>query len=178
MICMLGEFFRQFVVGCGAYAGDLEWILPVWNQLLHCDAIVAFSDRNIVLQKWEQVAYEPEIRHLQLKPNSLELRIVTQQKGLLIWADAWDEGWKVEVNGESSELKRILGILKAVNVPKGESHVKFTYRPVYLTLGIFMFLLGLTAIVVIARIMIVSYRNDRLKPMKFNKPTECNRRDI
>ena len=47
MICMLGEFFRRFVVGCGAYAGDLEWILPVWNQLLHCDAIVVFSDRII-----------------------------------------------------------------------------------------------------------------------------------
>lgn len=41
----LGLIFRRLLTGLGAYSGDLEWLLPVWGEILRAEAIVAFSDR-------------------------------------------------------------------------------------------------------------------------------------
>jgi hypothetical protein len=49
--------------------------------------------------------------------------------GYLVVGEPWDEAWRAEVNGEPVTVYRYWNALRAVEVPAGESTVRFAYEP-------------------------------------------------
>lgn len=65
-------------------------------------------------------------------PDTSEQFIVNvhaSHKGLLVLADAYDEGWRATVNGEPHRVYPADGIMRAVVVPAGDSTVEWRYEP-------------------------------------------------
>ena len=68
-----------------------------------------------------------QVTTTELGQTTVKLRVRTERDGLLVLADPWYPGWKVEVDGESSELYRVDHAFRGVKVPEGEHEVVFTY---------------------------------------------------
>jgi hypothetical protein len=51
------------------------------------------------------------------------------EPGILLLNDKYDADWRVDVDGEASELLRCNHIMRGVRVPRGAHTVVFTYRP-------------------------------------------------
>lgn len=48
---------------------------------------------------------------------------------ILFYSDAWHKNWKAYVNGEQTDIYPANLAFKAVEIPKGISHVKFYFAP-------------------------------------------------
>ena len=59
----------------------------------------------------------------------VRMRISAQGGRWLLLADAYEPNWKAEVNGMPVDVYRADGIFRAVQVPAGESEVRFHYVP-------------------------------------------------
>ncbi|MBW1699413.1 MAG: glycosyltransferase family 4 protein [Deltaproteobacteria bacterium] len=65
---IIGKFYRLIIRCLGGYAGNLDWLIPVWKFLWQAQAIVAYSDRIMFpllymmiskLCPWKPVLYIP-----------------------------------------------------------------------------------------------------------------------
>ena len=84
-------------------------------------------------------AAEPRSLHTHLMSNTMDVQLETDEPGRVVFTDAWSPGWTATVNNESVLVERVFDAVKAVNVPPGASHVRFTYRPRFLTAGLLLF---------------------------------------
>ncbi len=66
---------------------------------------------------------------LDYQANEVTIKTSVSNNNLLMLTDAYYPGWEVLVNGKSSKLLMADGVFRAVEVPKGESVVKFFYNP-------------------------------------------------
>ena len=62
-------------------------------------------------------------------PDLIKFNVNASQTGILVYPDNNSSGWKVDVNGESSELLNAYGTFKGAIVPKGFSEVVMHYSP-------------------------------------------------
>ena len=111
--------------GVAAFS-KLVWLLP--------------KNKVASMETWGKEAIEPDIQALSLQPNQLEIVLKTSSPARLVWTDAWNAGWTVSVNGVTTDLHRVLGVLKGVDVPLGISRVIFSYQPTFYGIGIVLFL--------------------------------------
>ncbi len=58
-----------------------------------------------------------------------ELSVVLDQPALLVVADAWAPGWRVEVDGRSESVLKVAGAFRGVALAGGSHRVVFSYRP-------------------------------------------------
>jgi hypothetical protein len=68
-------------------------------------------------------------------PESVVVRVASQEEAVLILADAWFPGWRAVVDGAEATVWAANGFLRAVRIPAGEHEVVFTYDPVSFRLG-------------------------------------------
>lgn len=127
-----------------AVFSKLVWLLP--------------QDNEISLAKWGALAKVPDIQSLSLQPNRLEVTVNSLCPAQLVWTDAWAAGWRVSVNGVPAVLRRVLGVLKGVDIPPGRSQVVFAYRPVYYVAGMVLLIIGLVGLGILAIWMGLSSR--------------------
>ena len=80
------------------------------------------------------------------EPNQVILVADTPQPGVLFLPDSYYPGWEVYVNNEKTNILRANYAFRGVVVPKGESSVKFVYRPQVLVFGAVLSLVGLLGI--------------------------------
>ncbi|MFC1509185.1 YfhO family protein, partial [Candidatus Omnitrophota bacterium] len=99
---------------------------------------------NVSLDNWNQYADTTSVKHVVLKPNSMNVTVNVPTSGLLVWTDSWNPGWRATVNGDPVTIQKVFDTIKAVTVPAGTSSVVFIYRPKYFFLGIFFLIAGLT----------------------------------
>lgn len=59
-----------------------------------------------------------------------------EQAALLVLADAWDDGWVADIDGEPVKIVRVNHGLRGVWVPLGEHLVTFRYRPASVVIGV------------------------------------------
>lgn len=64
-----------------------------------------------------------------LTPNVIEVEAQTAGRGILVFTDTFDKGWKVYDNDEKRTLERVNGLFKGVFLESGAHRVKFVYRP-------------------------------------------------
>jgi uncharacterized membrane protein YfhO len=97
------------------------------------------KNKVVSMETWGKEAIEPDIQTLSLQPNQLEIVLKTSSPARLVWTDSWNAGWTVSVNGVTTDLHRVLGVLKGVDVPLGISRVVFSYQPAFYGVGIVLF---------------------------------------
>ncbi len=81
---------------------------------------------------------------LEWTPN----RIVVEAEGpgLLVLSEIFYPGWKVKVDGQSSDLEKPLGLLRGVLLESGVHTVAFDFRPILVYLGVLLGILVLAGI--------------------------------
>ena len=62
-------------------------------------------------------------------PDHIKFNVNATQTGILVYPDNNSPGWKVDVNGEPSEVLNAYGTFKGAIVPKGSSEVVMHYTP-------------------------------------------------
>ena len=72
--------------------------------------------------------------------SRVEIDIEAGSSGLLVLADAWAPGWRVEVNGEERKLLRVGGYFRGVEIEpvKDRRTVAFIYQPAGWTRGLWI----------------------------------------
>ena len=67
-----------------------------------------------------------------------------QQAGLIVLADTFDSGWKLEIDGHAAPILRANLMMRAALVPAGSHSLVYTYQPLMLKLGALSSAAGLT----------------------------------
>ncbi len=76
------------------------------------------------------------VRINKYEPDLVQIDVETSSAGLLVLADTWDPGWKVSIDGTTSELVRVNGLIRGVRIPEGAHSVTFSYQPTSLRVGL------------------------------------------
>lgn len=61
--------------------------------------------------------------------NKIIYNVTSENKGVLVTSELYDQGWKVYVNGMKQEVLNVDYSNRAVIIPEGNSVVEFVYRP-------------------------------------------------
>ena len=69
-------------------------------------------------------------------PEDVELRVRTEQPGLLVLADTWYPGWIATVDGVPAPILRANYLFRGVPVPAGEHVVTMRFQPASLRTGL------------------------------------------
>jgi len=87
--------------------------------------------------------------------GTVEVKVTTGQRSLLVLADQWYPGWQVTVDGSPADLVRADHAFRGVVVPAGEHQVRFVFvdRPLQFGAGLAaLTVLGLALVPVAARL--------------------------
>lgn len=68
-------------------------------------------------------------------PNRVDIQASVNAPAILVLADAYDEDWRVTVDGAPAQLYRANYALRGVYLPSGEHSITFEYRPRALLFG-------------------------------------------
>ncbi|MEZ4767358.1 MAG: YfhO family protein [Caldilineales bacterium] len=77
-----------------------------------------------------------EVAVTRYAPEDVELRVHTEQPGLLVLADTWYPGWVAAVDGAPAPVLRADTLFRGVPVPAGEHMVAMQFRPASLRAGL------------------------------------------
>ena len=83
--------------------------------------------------------------------TAVEIQVDLAAPGLLVLSDAYGGGWRARVDGEDAPLLATNHLYRGVRVPQGSHRVSFEYRAPGLAAGAGSSLLGLLALVGLAR---------------------------
>jgi hypothetical protein len=72
---------------------------------------------------------------VEYRPNRVRVKVDSEGPGVLFLSDRYAPGWRVTVDGISSEIYKANTEFRAICVPAGESDVLFSYQPLSLYLG-------------------------------------------
>lgn len=75
-----------------------------------------------------------EIKNYQ--EQGVEIETQAESPGFLVLSDTWYPGWRATVDGHLTKIYRANFTFRAVEVPRGNHLVKFTYEPTYWRLGL------------------------------------------
>lgn len=81
---------------------------------------------------------------LENSPN--RMRVSAVGPGRLTVSEVFYPGWRVEVGGRERDLSITDGLLLAVELEPGFQEIEFSFRPKSITIGIFLFYLGLMSL--------------------------------
>ena len=68
--------------------------------------------------------------------NKIKLRSQSDYDGILVLTDVFYPGWSATVDGNSTEIFKANGLVRAVFVPAGDHSIEFEYLPDSFNLGI------------------------------------------
>ncbi|KJS01680.1 MAG: hypothetical protein VR65_07990 [Desulfobulbaceae bacterium BRH_c16a] len=120
----------------------LLWIIPV--------------NKDVDTNSWLEFAKEPDIKFIQLSPNSLQADIVADGPSKLVWSDAWDSGWRATLNDQEIVVEKSLGALKAITIPAGRSIINFSYHRKDREVSMVLTILGILLVVVFMGIIFLN----------------------
>jgi hypothetical protein len=112
----------------------------------------AFNPRTEVLLETEPGTLPAKaapwaVQWLQRSPLKLQLQVQTEAPGLLLLTEAWYPLWQAQVDGHPAPLLRADGALQAIHLEAGQHQVRFDYVDGRFSLGIWLVLLGLLALI-------------------------------
>jgi hypothetical protein len=61
--------------------------------------------------------------------NHIDMTVKPDAPGLLVLSEIFYPGWHASINGQTTPIHKVDGVLRGVVLPAGESHVKFWYAP-------------------------------------------------
>ena len=81
------------------------------------------------------VTAQERVNILSFAPNRIRLQTNLASDGLLVLSEISYPGWRAYVNGRPTRVYEAYGLLRAVQLPAGESAIEFVYRPTTLIAG-------------------------------------------
>jgi hypothetical protein len=78
-------------------------------------------------------------------PEEVTMEVSSNAPGYLVLTDTYYPGWEATVNGQPAPILRADLMFRAIQLPPGEHHVEFRYRPVSLRRGLGVSLLAVAA---------------------------------
>jgi len=97
------------------------------SQSIDHNNIVSFINDSDVFEKSNDISIKIFIN--EYDGNNLRLEISSENSGWLSFIDNWDHGWVATVNGEKTQIYKLLQSYKSIKIKKGFSKVKFQYKP-------------------------------------------------
>jgi len=82
-------------------------------------------------------------------PDDIEIKASMSRPGFLLLLDTWFPGWVATVNGVEKPVLRADYNFRAVELPAGDSVVRFSYRPRSFRIGMDCFFAGLSVLSVL-----------------------------
>jgi hypothetical protein len=79
-------------------------------------------------------------------PTRVVIEARLARPGIVVLADAYDPGWRSELDGAPTPVLRANLLMRAAIVPAGRHRLVYTYDPPSVRIGAFASLLGLAAI--------------------------------
>lgn len=95
-----------------------------------------------------------------IKDSHLSGKFTVNNDEFLVFTIPYDEGWTCWIDGEETEIKQVLGVFMAVDVPEGTHSFEMKFFPTGMKAGIVISLIGLIATVVF---LILGYRKRRIQ---------------
>lgn len=84
--------------------------------------------------------------------RSVSLKVKSNNRGVLVLADAYFPGWRAFVDGKETNVLRVNYFFRGVAVEPGEHHVVFHYQPLPFTVGLWISLSTALVLVVVTAI--------------------------
>lgn len=93
-------------------------------------------------------------------PEYIEYDATSQQDGTIVFSEIYyPHGWKALIDGEPAEHFRVNYLLRALNVPAGQHHIRFEFRPESVEKGNMLSMIFVIAMyVIIAGCVISAFR--------------------
>lgn len=132
---------RTYVVGRARIAPPGQG----WRALLAPDFDPA---REIVLPEGPALDHDGPVgtsRIVEMRPDRVAIEAELERPGYVVLVDAFDEGWKVTLDGSAAPLLRANVAFRAVSVPAGRHRVEMRYRPRSIVVG-----LGISALAILS----------------------------
>jgi hypothetical protein len=131
----------------GAYVVGRE--LPQAGDALASVVDPAFDPRREVLVAGGRAAsgiagFAPA-RIVSRTADTLQVEADLSAPGVLVVTEAFDDGWRAEIDGRQAEVVRANGLFRAVRLGAGRHEVRFRYRPWSARAGFGLSGLGLVA---------------------------------
>lgn len=79
-------------------------------------------------------------------PNQIDLKVNSDNEGLVIINDNYYPGWKANVNGKLEEVRLANYSFRGIKVPAGESNIKVYYEPDSFRLGLVLSAFSILAV--------------------------------
>lgn len=89
--------------------------------------VVIYETLDIKNTEGKKATYEASI--IKETPNEIELNIISDEPGVLVLKEKYDDNWSVFVNGEKKQLLKSNILFRGVYLDKGESNVIFKFTP-------------------------------------------------
>ena len=86
---------------------------------------------------------EEALTDISLSDNEVTGRISVSKAKALVMAIPYSKGWTAYVDGKKTEIKRANDMYMALEIPKGEHEIRFTYCTPYLYMGLGLTCMGL-----------------------------------
>lgn len=84
----------------------------------------------------------------QYQPNELTYKVSTEKGGIALFSEMYYPGWTATINGEELPLFRANYVLRAVDLPKGEYEIKFSFHPKSLSITETIAYIGLAILLI------------------------------
>ncbi len=103
-----------------------------------------------------------------LDPEKIRIQTQGDTSGILTLALPYDTGWKIEMDGNETDLLEAYGGLSAVYVPDGVHQIELTYRPRSIQIG--AIISGVTLLAVIIVVGLGLHKNRKIGAHDAGKP--------
>lgn len=108
--------------------------------------LMAIADKLLTIDLSKMAILEEEINLGEMVSGDVEVKIyennyllletINGRNGLLIFPDAYDQGWEAYIDGQKTKVLRADINLRGVVVPGGNHTVEFCYNPINFKLGL------------------------------------------
>ena len=143
---------RAFVVHEIAPSASIDESIRLLSQPSFDPSRVAVVE-NAPIEEWDMTLTDgltplpTAAEVIEQTPNSVRIRTITSQPGLLVVSDTFDYGWKAYINGSNAEVVPTNVFMRGVYVNKGESDILFVYEPLSFKIGSYISIVSLIVII-------------------------------
>lgn len=129
------------------------------------DGILKFYAYNLNEEAFDKFYKEITDEMLEVTKYSdtlIEGNIKVKKNNLMFTSIAYDESWKVLVDGKEVKTKKLANAYLGFNIKKGNHHIKMAYYPKYMKQGLIISMISLFTL-----IGYIIYKNKTIKKDKF-----------
>ena len=129
------------------------------------DGILKFYAYNLNEEAFDKFYKEITDEMLEVTKYSdtlIEGNIKVKKNNLMFTSIAYDESWKVLVDGKEVKTKKLANAYLGFNIKKGNHHIKMVYYPKYMKQGLIISMISLFTL-----IGYIIYKNKTIKKDKF-----------